>query len=206
VAEPVALDPASVRLDSAYQRRCVVEDFAKSFLAALAGDRLDWLVVDLIDERFDVLRTPRSFVTCSSAYTSAGLEADHDFDRVRRLTGEARGLVEAAARTFARRVTEVLAPDRVIVHRARWLPRYRDERGAVRDFPADRADYAAHHNAALDHAYDVLERELGGKAATISLDGGHLADARHRWGLEPYHYEPAYNADAAQRLRALVDL
>jgi hypothetical protein len=206
VAAPVALAPESVRLDSAFQRRCVVEDFRKSFLAELAGDRLDWLVVDLIDERFDVLRTPGSFVTRSSAYSSAGLEAEHDFDRVRRLTGEAAALIETAARTFAERVTAVLPADRVIVHRARWMTRYRGADGAVREFPAERTDFAHQHNAALDHAYDVLERELGGRAATISLNGGHVADAQHRWGLEPYHYEAGYNAAAVQQLGRLVKL
>lgn len=204
VAAPVALDIARVRLDSAFQRRCVIEDFGKSFLAELERDRLDWLVVDLIDERFDVLRTPASYVTCSSAYRSAGLEDGDGFERVRRLTGEAATLVEEAAREFAARVTAVLPAERVIVHRARWMTHYRDG-GQVHAFPADRADFACHHNAALDHAYDVLERHLGGRAATIDLPRDHVADARHRWGLEPYHYEDAYNAAALERLRALVD-
>ena len=205
VAAPVALDAGRVRLHSAFQRRCVIEDFGKSFLAELERDRLDWLVVDLIDERFDVLRTPDSYITCSSAYCSAGLEDDDGFDHVRRLTGEAAALVERAARSFAERVTAVLPAERVIVHRARWMTRYRDG-GQLHAFPADRADFAGHHNAALDLAYDVLQQQLG-NTATIALDGEHhVADARHRWGLEPYHYDAAYNAAALERLRALVNL
>ena len=88
VAQPVALDAERVRLDSSFQRRCVIEDFGKRFLAELASERLDWLVVDLIDERFDVLRTPSSFVTRSSAYQSAGLD-ENGYACIRRLTGEA---------------------------------------------------------------------------------------------------------------------
>ena len=203
VAAPVALDPERVRLDSAFQRRCVIEDFDKCFLAKLEHERLDWLVVDLIDERFDVLRTPESYVTCSSAYQGAGLADDDGFGRVRRLTGEAGQLVEDAAREFAERVTAVLPAERVIVHRARWMTRYRDGE-ALHDFAPDRVDFANHHNAALDHAYDVLEQHLGGGAHTIAFDDGRFAaDARHRWDLEPYHYEPAYNAAALERLRAV---
>ena len=206
VAAPVALDHARVRLDSAFQRRCVIEDFDKRFLTKLEHERLDWLVIDLIDERFDVLRTPASYVTCSSAYQGAGLAADDGFDRVRRLTGEAAALIERAAREFAERVTAVLAPERVIVHRARWMLRYRDG-AALHDFRADRADFAAHHNDALDHAYDALEQHLGGGAAAIALDRDrYVADARHRWDLEPFHYEPAYNAAALERLRGLVGI
>jgi len=205
VAAPVALDPERVRLDSAFQRRCVIEDFDKCFLAELPSDRLDWLVVDLIDERFDVLRTAAaaSYVTCSSAYRGAGLEQQDDFERVRRLTGEASELLERAAQRFAERVTAVLAPERVIVHRAHWMTRYRD--GAeLHDFAAERVDFAERHNAAVDQGYDVLERALGGRAQTIALNGGFVADANHRWELEPYHYEPAYNAAALERLRTIV--
>ena len=206
VAAPVALDAETVRLDSAFQRRCVIEDFGKRFLAELEREQLDWLVVDLIDERFDVLRTPASYVTRSSAYDSAGLEEQHRFDRVRRLTGDAAALLEHAAQAFAERVTAVLPAHRVIVHRARWMTRYRDG-AALHDFPAERADFAAHHNAALDDAYDALEHHLGGHAATIAFeDGRYVADARHRWALEPFHYEPAYNDAALARLRALVGI
>lgn len=118
VAEPVALDPQRVRLESAFQRRCVIEDFDKRFLAELEAERLDWLVAYLIDERFDVLRTASSYVTCSSAYQGAGLEQENGFQRIRRLTDEAATLLEEAAARFAERVTAVLPPERVIVHRA----------------------------------------------------------------------------------------
>ena len=206
VAQPVAIDPARVRLESAFQRRCVLEDFDKCFLAKLGQDRLDWLVVDLIDERFDVLRAASSYVTCSLALREAGLEDDDGFERVRRLTGEAAELLERAATSFAGRVSAVLDPERVVIHRARWLARYRDG-AAVHAFPAARADFGAQHNAALEHGYDALERAFGGRAQTIALGAGSsVADAAHRWSLEPYHYEPAYNAAAIERLRGLVGI
>ncbi|MDQ3677238.1 MAG: DUF6270 domain-containing protein [Actinomycetota bacterium] len=105
-------------------------------------------------------------------------------ERVRRLTDEA-ALLEHAAAMFAERVTVVLRPERVIVHRARWLTRFRDG-GAVHAFPADRVDFAEHHNAALDRGYDALEHHLGGRAPVIALDDGRYpADAEHRWALEP---------------------
>lgn len=206
VGEPVALDAGRVCLESAFQRRCVIEDFDKRFLAELGGEGLDWLVVDLIDERFDVLRAGSSYVTCSSAYQSAGLAEGDGFERIPRLTDEASMLLERAAATFAARLTAVLPAERIIVHRARWLTRYRDG-AAVHAFSAERVAFAEQHNAALDHGYDALEHHLGGRAAAITLDEDrYVADAGHRWALEPFHYEPAYNAAALERLRALVSL
>src|SRR5215210_662381 len=74
VADPVPIDPEIVRLDSAFQRRCVLEDFGKTFFEQLAASPPDFLVIDLIDERFELLRTEASWVTRSSAFVSAGLD------------------------------------------------------------------------------------------------------------------------------------
>jgi hypothetical protein len=205
VADPVPLDPDVVRLDSAFQKRCVVEDFAKSFFGQLEERRPDWLLVDLVDERFEILRTGGSCVTRSSAFVSAGLDEALDTadGAVRRLTGEADELLAAAIARFAERLTSILPPERVVVHRAGWMTRYRDG-DDVHDFADDRAAFAERHNAALDRAYDALEAELAG-APVISLDRRrYVADAQHRWKLEPFHYEPAYNAAAIDRLRSLV--
>jgi hypothetical protein len=52
---------------------------------------------------------------------------------------------------------------------------------------------------------DALEEAFGGVGATIEVDPTtHLADAHHRWELEPYHYEPGYNAFAAEELLRLT--
>jgi len=207
VAEPVPLDPDLVRLDSAFQRRCVMEDFDKTFFSRLEPTGIEWLLVDLIDERFEVQWTETSCVTRSSAYMGAGLDGSVGCGRapVRRLTAEADDLLAEAMIIFADRVTAVIPPERVIVHRAGWLTRYRD-RDRVFSFPDERVDFAGRHNMALDRAYDHLEARLG-SASTITLDRSrYTCDAGHRWDLEPYHYEPAYNAAALVRLRDLVRL
>jgi hypothetical protein len=206
VADPVPLDAELVRLDSAFQRRCVIEDFSKAFWEQLPEAKLDWLVIDLIDERFEVLQTPSSWVTRSSAYESAGLDdADgFDFEPVRRLTGQAAGLFTSASRVFAERVTEVLPAERVIVHRAWWMTRYRDGE-ALHDFPDDRAEFADRHNDALTNCYDRLAASFAGRAQEVDLGRGrYRADARHRWDLEPFHYEAAYNEAALARLREIT--
>lgn len=205
VAKPVPIDPEAVRIPSAFQRRCVLEDFGKSFWTQVAEVRPEWLLVDLIDERFEVVATGGSCVTRSSAYVGAGLDdtvgAGHR--ALRRLTPEAEELLDVAVATFAARLAEVIAPDRVIVHRAGWLDRYRDGERVVA-FPDDRAAFAHRHNRALDRAYDRLEAVLGGPP-TLTLDRSrYTADAAHRWDLEPYHYEPAYNAEALERLHGIV--
>jgi hypothetical protein len=206
VADPVAVDERRVHLDSAFQRRCLLEDFNKTFFVNLEHADPDWLVVDLIDERFNLLRTPVSYLTQSSAFLNAARDDGLGIDvaELRRLTEDTMAMLDDAIPAFVERVLAVVPPGRIILHRAWWMTRYRQDDAAVA-FPDERATFAERHNAALARAYATLEDELGGVAATIDLGRTrYLADAAHRWDLEPFHYEPAYNAAAVRQIRALV--
>jgi len=208
VAQPVAIDPERVVNPSPWQRRCVLADFGKTFFSSLEQERPDWVVVDLIDERFDVLCTSGSFVTRSSAFQAAGLDDAHDLalQPVRRMSPDGRTLFAGAAPGFAERLLEVVPRERIVLHRALWCTRFvRD--GAMEEFPDERRALCEKQNAMLQEGYDALEEALGGAGATIAVDPDrHLADAHHRWELEPYHYVTGYNAHAAQTLRQLTGL
>lgn len=205
VAPPLWVDEARVVLDSAFQRRCVLADLHKTFFDSLAADPPDWLIVDLIDERFDLLVGAGTVVTASSALQAAGLgENLHPGLRpLRRMSEQGIELFAAAAPAFAARVTEILAPERVILHRALWSERYTD--GArVRRFPPPRRELCRLQNAMLNRGYDALAAAFGGDVGTLQLDSHvHLADADHRWQLEPFHYVASYNREAARRLQEL---
>jgi hypothetical protein len=208
VAAPVALDSARVVISSDWQRRCVLADFHKTFFASLEQARPDWLVIDLIDERFDLLCTSGSFVTRSSAFQAAGLDdaSDLGLQPIRRMSPDGRALFADAAPAFAARVLELVPRERIVLHRALWCTRFTRE-GIALDFPEERRQLSELQNAMLHHGYEALEDAFGGVGATIDVDPArHLADAHHRWELEPYHYEPAYNAHAADELRRLTGL
>lgn len=208
VATPVAIDPARVAISSEWQRRCVLADFGKTFFDSLEQQRPDWLVIDLIDERFDVLCTSGSFVTRSSAFQAAGLDdaTDLGLQPIRRMSPDGRALFAAAAPDFVARVLELVPRERIVLHRALWCTRF-GRGGAVLDFPEERRQLSELQNAMLRDGYDALEEAFGGVGATIAVDPAtHLADAHHRWELEPYHYEPAYNAHAAHELLRLTGL
>ena len=203
VAPALAIDEDRVVLPSAWQRRCVLADFQKTFLSSFGETAPDWLVIDLIDERFDLARTPETCVTHSSAFEAAGLgeAADFGFAPVRRMSSEGCALFETASANFASKVMQTLPAERVVVHRALWCTKYRSD-GEIRSFTGDRLKLCEGQNEKLTHGYDALERAFAGRATNIEADPErHFADAAHHWGLEPYHYEKAYNRYAAQRLR-----
>lgn len=192
-----------MHLESAFQRRCVIEDFAKSFFTKLAETAPDWLLIDLIDERFEILRTPESYVTRSLAFVHAGLD-QLGFTPVKRLTAEAGDMLDEAITCFAARTLELVPAERIVVHRALWQTSFWKD-GRLEQFEPRRSDFALRHNEALERGYDALEKAYGGAASVLALEPGrYAADADHRWGLEPFHYEQGYCDAAVRQLNALI--
>jgi len=208
VAAPVPIAPERIAISSEWQRRQVLADFGKTFFASLEETRPDWLMVDLIDERFDLLCGGGSFVTRSSAFQAAGLDDASELGLmpIRRMSPDGRQLFAAAAPDFAARVLELVPRERIVLHRALWCTHFERD-GAVHEFPEERRQLSELQNAMLREAYDALEEAFGGVGATIAVDPDtHLADAHHRWELEPYHYVPGYNAHAGEELLRLTGL
>jgi len=206
VAPPVAIDAERVRLDSAWQRRSVLADFEKTHFASLAASNPDWIVIDLIDERFDLLRVDGSFLTNSSALQVADLGGQQlDAESVRRMSAEGCELFDRAVGAFAERVTAIVPAERIVVHRALWCSRYRAADDSIVEFDERRLELCGLQNTMLTRGYDALAEALGTRAA-ITLDPARdLADAGHHWKLEPFHYAPSYNTGATARLIELLD-
>lgn len=208
VAPPIDIDDDRVVLSSPWQRNCVLADLRKTFFTTLVDSDAKWLVVDLIDERFDLLRGAGTFVTRSSAFRAAGLDEDRPIEGVpaSRVSLNGRRLFEAAAVQFAERVNRTVPPERVVLHRAFWCTHYRSD-GEIKPFPPDQLAKCERQNEMLNHGYDTLAAAFNGHAADITLDPSiHVADADHHWQLEPYHYEPAYTRYAIERLQQLFGL
>jgi hypothetical protein len=208
VAPPIEIDEDRVDLSSPWQRKCVVADFRKTFFETLTDTDATWLVVDLIDERFDLLRGVGSFVTRSSAFRAAGLDENRPFEAepASRVSANGRRLFEEAAGHFAERVTAVVPAEHVVLHRALWCTEFYSN-GEVLPFPPDQLAKCERQNDMLNHGYDTLAAAFDGRATTVAVDLSiHRADADHHWQLEPYHYEPAYNRFAIERLQQVLGL
>lgn len=204
VAPRVCIDESRIQLPSAWQRRCVLADLHKTFFSSLAEAHPDWLVIDLIDERFDLLRCSGSIITRSSAFQACGLGDEDGLELVpvRRMSDQGEQLFADAARRFAGRVLEVLPGERVILHRAHWCSRYRDG-DQVASFPEQRRQLCVAQNAMLQRGYDALDRAFAGRALTLTHDAA-LADAGHRWQLEPFHYDAPTNGALIEQLAKTV--
>jgi hypothetical protein len=194
------------------QHAALTTDLRKRALDLLIAHRPTHIIFDFIDERFDLIRTPRTLVTHSWELETSGYIRQAAFEGARivpRLSsacdliwrdalGELAAVIEATPLRDARK----------ILHASQWATTYVDTDGAVRSFgdevevlPGRPAPIAA-HNALLDRYQDAFRHALD-PAVVRATPEATRADAGHRWGLSPFHYGSDYYAQILGQLAEL---
>jgi hypothetical protein len=185
-----------IGLASAFQARMVIDDHRKVALQAIR-DLGHPLVIDLIDERLGLLRTPTGLITDSLYYRNSAVR-NEDHEKV------AEDAVLAADGPFAQAVDlldAALDGTPVVIHAAIWATEDVDGR------PLPNSPRGHHQNEWLSRAYAMLEARLS-NSQVIRPDPEYVVgDPSHRWGLEAFHYVPGYYDDLTAKLQdSLADL
>lgn len=205
---PLAEPPPPLRR---HQHRALVADLAKNALAALVAHRPTHLIVDFIDERFDLMAVGGTLATRSWELEASGYldqPALAGAEPIARLSEPCERLWLDGLAEFAAFVAGTpLAGTQLILHEACWAEAWVDPEGALRVFGQEvevnagvPADVGA-HNALLER-YQNAFLDAFPDAKRVSAQT-RIADPGHRWGLSPFHYTPDYYAEVWRQLNAL---
>jgi Family of unknown function (DUF6270) len=200
MSPPLEVDDGRIRWPSNFARKVVLADLRKSFFDDLEAASPDLLIIDLMSERFDLLRAPGTYVTRSWELVSSGFDVrcGYRLQRVARETGAMHQEWLGRSRQFTDLLGHRFPELPIVLHKAYWTSRYRDGT-AVRRFPHRWRTWISRRNAMLDACHDQVARALPG-LAVVEARQEYLADPGHRWGLGSSHYEDAYYADVREQL------
>lgn len=172
--------------------RMVQEDLAKNILDRLVEHRPDVIVLDLVDERLQLARLGRSWITGSDYVkrTELWARALAEADEVSSMTQSKRQkLFAASARRLARRLVRELPETIFVLNEAPYTTRVAD--GTF--LPEPQAGWARDLDAAQRPLMEVLVAEFGPRLVRATPPAEVcLADPGHRWGVTSYHYVEAY--------------
>lgn len=175
-------------IPSAFQRRIVEWDLDKEFARSLPEGGFDYVVIDLIDERFDLLRTPDGLVaTRSNEFLRVG-EVSEEFERIASGSAEFLALWATGWRRFMDLVDATIGRDAIILHRARWAER--TESG--KEFKNQTATSIGRANAFLEQLYAIIEKDLPGQNIISPPESLFVGADEHKWGPSPFHYTAEY--------------
>jgi hypothetical protein len=196
-----------------FSYRSMLADLQKTALGRLVAHRPTHIIFDFIDERVNLLATGDTVVTHSWELAESGYMTQPPFADAHVIERTSQGcelLWRMALHELSALIaTTPLASATVILHEGRWSSQFYDEAGELQEFGPDselfggRRAEIAEHNALLAR-YEAAFRQAFPSARTIAAPSDlRIADARHRWGLSPFHYAPDYYRSVLQQLQAL---
>lgn len=194
--------PVSTPTGVGFADRMVREDLEKSVLAQLATKNPDIVVIDLIDERFDLVSVGGAYYSMNDYYERLELEPSmrEASDDVLAFRDDARDeAFEEAVRELVPQWLEALPQARFVLHLAWYTARSADPE---RPFYASAPTAVAWCNERLAHHYRCLIEAFGGRLHVVEADRERLlvADPEHKWGLAHYHYVPGYYAEVLTQI------
>ena len=193
---PVKFDESYLmRISSPFQQRMVRWDLIKRKFEP--GDAT-FLMVDLIDERFDVYLIGTSTVTRSKAFFDCGVLESIIGDKIR---------LERGGDEYIRIFKEGLAffsewvnlP--IVLHRAFWASMVRAEDGIE---TMENIDQINRENALLRRLYSLTIEALN-PMSIVESTSLLIADPEHKWGLAPFHYIPEYYEEIDRQVIASLN-
>lgn len=189
------LDPKN-EMVSAFQKRMVDIDLQKDTRRQIAGlGPEDIVIVDLIDERFQLLVYNGTLATHSAELQRVKpLEAYPQITVIKANTDQHFELWLQGLRRFAEQArTQGI---RVVLNKVSWAEK--DVLGVDFSLPYVRAN-----NAHLQKMFTAFQEELN--CAAIEYERPFLADPSHKWGQLPFHYEAGVYTEFMAKLNGILD-
>lgn len=210
LAQPIPCSLEQIGLESSFQRRMVYHDLVKDCFDLLAHDGSQFLIVDLIDERFSLAQVSDSLITWSNEMAASGflkeppalIAKEKQMAYVDSTGTEHKIDLLGCVDLFCDRILSLYPQEHVIIHKAMMMNYYITSSGKCRSFPLNYLMHSRKINSVLSAMYQRMSERMP-KAAVIDLCGGGAADEKHRWGLAPMHYQEKYYGDAAEVLQRL---
>jgi len=202
ISPPVPLDMEVIQLDSAFQRRCVWQDFHKTTFDMLKNDGSEWLLIDLIDERFPLAKLQGSYVTKSGLAVDGGVIGTAE-TLVRRRKGPDYYMdgicIRDGVKSFCRKLKDIYPSDHIVIHKALMVEQYKSAEGLLQPFSEHEIEVARQVNEMLRYMYGLLEEFLP-EAQVIDCIENYVGSELHTWGRATVHYEDEYYAEVIRRL------
>lgn len=203
---PGLADEISLPEDDGFLSRMVRLDVQKGVVPALGEIGDSYLLVDFIDERLPLVKTDSSFFTFTRQFVNSGVAAKIEGVPFDPIDPENFDTWAAAFSSFAEAIKALdIHDERIILHRA-WWARHTRRDGIVTKMTADQAAASHRHNVFLNKAYGEVRQHFPAcKSIEVSRELI-VADAAHKWGADPYHYIPEYNAEFGLQLLEITGL
>lgn len=198
-SRPANLPSTAKQVLNNFRLRMVAADHDKTTPRKLADLDYDVLILDLIDERFNLLeQSDGSIVTLSTEYMVA--VGNKPVGRVVKSGSERH--IDLWRKGVGRLLEELSRSgklDKLLVNKLYWAKK--DNQGGLLNVP----DFQNinHANQFLSDRYSDLDDYIKGCKFISYPENLFLADLSHKWGLSPFHYEKNLYLETLRQIRGI---
>lgn len=197
---PVNYKPVNIDQLNPFQIRLLTDDLSKNFLNYLAKKPDHFLLIDFIDERFNILKSDRHYLTVSNEFLKANLLKMFPGEILKRKLPATIKLWEESCLFFIEKLKEHFHFDKIILHKAFYKYQYIDNQ-KVLNFPNQKS--AMLNNDLLTVYYRFFEQHFPGIHILDFNHQNYKADRNHIWGLGEMHYQQEYYDECLRFINSL---
>lgn len=194
LSSPIEYEKESIKLASAFQARMLELDLSKEGLKKLEENHSQYLIIDLIDERFDLGKVGDSYFTISNEFLESDVLDKCQYEVLKKNEGFEKKLdktIERYVESFCERLLAIYEPQNIVLHKAFMVDYYKDKEQRIKKFSFSYLNYNKRINKILGQMYGYIEKYIP-EAIVIDVCNEFCADENHKWGLAPKHYQQEY--------------
>lgn len=198
----------SLSWGSAFVRRNFSLDLTSGGLDYLFSEPSDYLILDFLDARMNLL------VTLDGQAISRSNIVVKNEKQVREMLGDAWQFVAynevpereyiAAVRKICDEILQHYSPSQVIVHKHFGVDQYIFNSASLRDFKPETRKHVQTYNALVEKLFSEAIALLDG-CHVIEFPDFVLGTNRHKWGLYPLHYSDSYYQYGRKAIDAIIE-
>ena len=206
MSSPISIEHTILSSENQWLKWVVLNDYNKTTLAQVKSKRPEFIFIDLIEERYDLIKLGDSYLTRSDEFVKVNpLSKSPEYGSILGSTSdEATILFYEKAKLFCEKINSDFPDSIVIIHDARYSNYYRDG-GMIKQFDVVRRHKNAIMNAKLLSHIDFLGRNIS-RVKKIRIDDEFsIANKEHKWGLSPFHYIDEYYLEFMREVKNIVN-
>lgn len=191
---PFEYDADSIKTRTEFRKRVIIRDMNKDTFEVFSRKPSAYLLIDLLEERFPLIKKDNSILTLSEMYKEAFPNDDGTILKKRIIENELYIEDDKASQTvkeFCAKLTELYRGENIILHYALMADCYRDKDGNTVSFDLTTMEDNRRINRILEYLYNQIIADIP-EICVIDERGSLCADVGNKRGLSPVNYSDDY--------------
>lgn len=205
LAQKIDYNEKKINIKSEFLTQCVKHDLDKTTLEqtikSLQKESL--FIIDLMDERFDLLIYNDSVITNSWSFRST--EAKNELKAETTLNFNSKEKLEISINAISNLISlasEIIPSKNIIINKVFMCSHYFDGEKFIK---FDKVKYTIdEYNSFVEYIYDHIKINHSGVTQLDSPYYISFCDSNHLWGAHPYHYNNTFYLSRAKQLKLLA--